>query len=179
MAKSNKARKTMQIVILAAVLIVGGYAIGTSLFTERGSGLIKPGDEPPVFSLANLDGGVTSLSDYAGKPIVINFWGTFCEPCVKEMPEFERQYEKWQDKGLTILAINLSEDSLTVNNFVNRFELTYPILRDVARKTERKYALRQYPTTFFVKADGTLMEAVVGGMTEVDIDKRIERLLQM
>ncbi|MDQ6418274.1 redoxin domain-containing protein [Paenibacillus sp. LHD-117] len=179
MATSNKSRKAMQIMILIAVLVVGGYAIGTTLFAERGSGIIKPGDEPPAFTLANLEGGVTSLSDYAGKPIVINFWGTFCEPCVKEMPEFERQYVKWQEKGLTILAINLSEDTLTVNNFVKRFNLTYPILRDEARKTERSYALRQYPTTFFVKADGTLMEAVVGGMTEEDIDKRIERLLQL
>lgn len=179
MAKDNKTRKTMQIVILIAVLIVGGYAIGSSLFDKRGGGFLKPGEEPPAFTLANLDGGITSLSDYEGKPIVINFWGTFCEPCVKEMPEFERQYEKWQDKGLTILAINLSEDTLTVNNFVKRFNLTYPILRDVGRKTERNYALRQYPTTFFVKPDGTLMEAVVGGMTEVDIDKRIERLLEL
>lgn len=179
MEKTNKARKTMQVIILAAVLIIGGYAIGSTLFTDRSTGLIKPGEEPPAFTLANVEGGVTSLSDFAGQPIVINFWGTFCPPCVKEMPEFERQYVKWQDKGLTILAINLSEDTLTVNNFVNRFELTYPILRDVARKTERDYALRQYPTTFFVKSDGTLMEAVVGGMTEEDIDKRIERLLQL
>jgi peroxiredoxin len=178
MAKAYKSRKLMQIVILAAVLILGGYAIGTTLFSERGSGFLKPGQEPPAFSLANMEGGITSLSDYAGKPVVINFWGTFCEPCVKEMPEFERQYEKWQDKDLTILAINLSEDTLTVNNFVNRFNLTYPILRDEARKVERNYALRQYPTTFFVKPDGTLMEAVVGGMTEEDIDKRIQRLLQ-
>ncbi|GBG12072.1 thiol-disulfide oxidoreductase [Paenibacillus sp. MY03] len=179
MAKTKKSRKMMQVVILAAVLIVGGYAIGTTLFAERGSGFLKPGERPPEFSLANMEGGVTSLSDYAGKPVVINFWGTFCEPCVKEMPEFERQYKKWQDKDLTILAINLSEDTLTVKNFLNRFNLSYPILRDEARKTERNFALRQYPTTFFVKADGTLMEAVVGGMTEEDIDKRIVRLLQL
>lgn len=64
------------------------------------------------------------------------------------MPEFERQFAKWQNDGLEILAINLSEDTLTVNNFVHQFELNYPILRDVDRKTEREYGLRSYPTTF-------------------------------
>lgn len=174
----GKSRKTVQIIILLAMFIIGGYAIGTSLFGEDRSGPLKAGSEPPAFTLANLDGGVTSLSDYEGQPVVINFWGTFCEPCVREMPEFERQYEKWKDQGLVILAINLSEDTLTVNNFVKRFELTYPILRDKNRQTERNYGLRQYPTTFFVKPDGTLMEIVVGGMLEKDINERVERLLE-
>lgn len=174
----GKSRKTVQIVILIAMFLIGGYAIGSALFREDKSGTLKVGNEPPAFTLADLEGGVKSLSDYKGKPIIINFWGTFCEPCVREMPEFQRQYEKWQDRDLVIIAINLSEDSLTVNNFVNRFKLTYPILRDQNRKTERSYGLRQYPTTFFVKPDGTLMEVFVGGMLEVDINERVERLLQ-
>ncbi|GKU79583.1 redoxin domain-containing protein [Paenibacillus sp. L3-i20] len=175
----GKSRKTVQIVILLAVLLLGGYAIGTTLFGKEESGPIKVGSKPPAFKLADMTGGVKGLDDYAGKPVIINFWGTFCEPCVREMPEFQRQYEKWEDRGLVILAINLSEDTLTVNNFLNRFDLTYPILRDVNRKTERSYSLRQYPTTFFVKPDGTLMEVVVGGMLEKDINERVERLLQL
>jgi peroxiredoxin len=175
----GKWRRTVQVAILLAVLVVGGYAIWSALFTGDKSGSLKTGSEPPPFTLADLDGGTVSLSNYKGKPVVINFWGSFCEPCVKEMPEFERQYVKWKDKDLVILAINLSEDTLTVNNFVKRFELTYPILRDVSRKTERSYGLRQYPTTFFVKPDGTLMEVVVGGMLEEDINERVERLLQL
>ncbi|WP_168119192.1 redoxin domain-containing protein [Paenibacillus sp. HB172176] len=175
----KKSRKALQVIILIAVLIIGGYAIGTSIFAKDGTGPLQPGDKPPSFLLSNLNGGETALSDYVGQPIVINFWGSFCEPCVKEMPEFEKQYEKWKDKGLVILAINLSEDTLTVKNFVNRFDLNYPILRDVNRRTERAYNLRSYPTTFFVKPNGELFEMVVGGMQEADIDERIERLLQL
>nr|WP_232242923.1 redoxin domain-containing protein [Paenibacillus sp. GSMTC-2017] len=162
-----------------AVFIIGGYAISTTLFGKDEKGLLKVGSKPPEFKLADTAGQVKGLSDYAGKPIVINFWGTFCEPCVREMPEFQRQYEKWTDRGLVILAINLSEDTLTVNNFVKQMDLTYPILRDVNRKVERSYGLRQYPTTFFVKPDGTLMEVVVGGMLEEDINERVERLLKL
>jgi len=175
----GKWRKKIQVVILLAVFVIGGYAIGTALFGEERTGQIKPGQQPPEFKLADLEGGVHQLSDYAGQPVIVNFWGTFCPPCVKEMPEFERQYEKWKDKGLVVLAINLSEDTLTVNNFVKQFDLSYPILRDVNRKTEKQYGLRSYPTTFFVKADGSLMEAKVGGMTEEEINERVERLLQL
>lgn len=174
----GKYRKPVQIVILLAVLIVGGYAIGTTLFAADESGILKAGSTPPDFTLVDLEGNTHQLSDYKGKPVVINFWGTFCPPCVKEMPEFERQFAKWKDEDLEILAINLSEDTLTVNNFVRRFELNYPILRDVGRKTERSYGLRSYPTTFFVKPDGTIMEIKVGGMTEQDIDDRVNQLLK-
>ncbi|MDQ0058234.1 redoxin domain-containing protein [Paenibacillus harenae] len=175
----GKSRKTVQIVILAAVLIIGGYAIGSTLFASDSGGALKAGSEPPPFTLADLNGGTKALSDYQGKAVVVNFWGTFCPPCVKEMPEFERQYAKWKDQGLVILAINLSEDTLTVNNFVRQFDLNYPILRDVNRKTERSYGLRSYPTTFFIGPDGKIMEITVGGMTEQEIDDRIERLLQL
>ncbi|MNG00341.1 Thiol-disulfide oxidoreductase ResA [compost metagenome] len=94
------------------------------------------------------------------------------------MPEFEQQYLKWKDKPFEILAVNLSEGNLTVNNFVKDFELTYPILRDANKVIERRYGLEQYPSTFFIKPDGTIMDIFVGGMTEQDIDDRIEKLLQ-
>lgn len=175
----GKSRKTVQIVILIAVLLIGGYAIGSTFFKADKEGPLKEGSLPPPFKLADLDGNLKSLSDYKGKAVVINFWGTFCPPCVKEMPEFELQYAKWKEQGLVILAINLSEDTLTVNNFVRRFDLHYPILRDVNRKVERSYGLKSYPTTFFIRPDGTIMEIKVGGMTEIEIDERIERLLQL
>ncbi|MGG4032556.1 redoxin domain-containing protein [Paenibacillus cisolokensis] len=173
----GKARRPVQIVILLGVLLLGGYAIGEALFASDDK-ILKAGERPPDFKLLDLNGEAKELQDFQkdGKALVINFWGTFCPPCVKEMPEFQRQYEKWKD-SLEIVAINLSEDDLTVRNFVSRFKLDFPVLRDSNRMVERRYGLRQYPTTFFVKPDGRIMEIFVGGMTEKDIDKRIERLL--
>ncbi len=174
----KKHRKTIQIVILLFVVVIGGYAIGTTFLEDRNKVPVKVGAPPPDFTLSDLNGDPKSLADYKGKALVINFWGTFCEPCVTEMPEFQRQYEKWKDEGLVIVAINLSENTLTVNNFVKSMNLTYPILRDSGRKTERKFGVRQYPTTFFVKPDGNIMEIFPGGMTEDMIEQRVTRLLQ-
>lgn len=169
-------RKTVQIIILIAVLAIGGFAVGLTF--KEPNYYPEVGGEPPEFELLDLEGNVHEPADYKGKPYIINFWGTFCPPCVKEMPEFQRQYEKWSDQGLAVLAINLSEDDLTVRNFLRKFELDYIILRDRNRVTERKFGLKAYPTTYFVKADGTIMEIYVGGMSESDINERVERLFQ-
>ena len=72
----------------------------------------------------------------------------------------------------------MGEDNLTVNNFIKQFDVSYSILHDENRKVERKYGLKSYPTTFFVKPDGTIMDIFVGPMTEKDIDERVTKLLQ-
>ncbi|RXZ76900.1 thiol-disulfide oxidoreductase [Paenibacillaceae bacterium] len=172
-------RKTIQIAILLGVLLIGGYAIGKTLFANDSS-VPKPGEQPPAFTLGDLNGNTHKLEDYVGRPLVINFWGTFCKPCVTEMPTFQKQYDSWKEKGLDIelLAINLSEPTLPIVNFVRKLELTYPIVRDVGRKTERAFGIRSYPTTIFVKPDGKIMEIFIGPMSEEQIEQRVEQLLQ-
>ncbi|WP_214629649.1 redoxin domain-containing protein [Paenibacillus agaridevorans] len=171
----GRSRRLIQLIILGAILIIGGIAIGQTFADDSGT-LPKVGKEPPYFELSDLNRNVYRQTDFTGQPYIINFWGTFCPPCVKEMPEFQRQYEKWGDKGLKIVAINLSEDDLTIRNFLRSFELEYNILKDINRTVERRFGVRAYPTTYFVKADGTIMEIVQGGMTEDQINRRVEKL---
>ncbi len=173
--KRKTSRRIIQYGILICVLIFGGIAIGQTFLSD--DEIPKIGGRPPEFSLQGSDGQVYRSNDYEGQALVINFWGTFCPPCVIEMPEFQRQYEKWESEKLEILAINLSEDKFTVNNFAKRFDLTFPLLLDQNRTIERRYKLKQYPTTFFVKPDGKIMDIFIGGMTEKQIDDRIRKLL--
>ncbi|MFC4302741.1 redoxin domain-containing protein [Cohnella boryungensis] len=170
-------RKPIQYFILAVVLLVGGYAIGNSLFTK--SVVLTKGDKPPSFRLADLDNRVHDMKDYEGKPLIVNFWGTFCPPCRDEMPALQKQYEKWKGEGLELIGINLSEDKLTVESFIRQIGVDFPILMDKDRKTEKKYGLKQYPTTFFITPGGKIQEVVIGGLlTEEEIDQRVNRLMQ-
>jgi len=170
-------RKPIQYVILAFVLLVGGYAIGNSLMTK--SVVLAKGDEPPGFRLADLQKQVHDMEDYKGKPLIINFWGTFCPPCRDEMPALQNQYEKWKDQGLELIGINLSEDKLTVESFIRQIGVDFPILLDNDKKTEKAYGLKQYPTTFFITPSGKIQEVVIGGLlTEEEIESRVERLIQ-
>lgn len=172
----GKYRKKVQVIVLFAVLIIGGYAIFQTFQQDR-STLIKVGHQAPDFRLANLDQQPVALDDLLGKPLIVNFWGTFCEPCIREMPSFQKSYEKWKDQGLEIVGINLSEDTLSVSNYVKSTGVTYTILRDVDRKTEKKYGLRSYPTTFFINSDGTIQSVVVGEMSELQMNDHIEQIM--
>lgn len=169
-------RKPIQYMILAVVLLVGGYAIGQSFLTPNKA--LKPGSEAPSFELLGLDGATHSLASYKGKPLVINFWGTFCPPCRNEMPAIQAQYDKWTDAGAQIIGINLSEDRVSVNSFLRSYGISFPVLLDKNKKTEKAYGLKEYPTTFFINADGVIEDIVIGGpMSEETIESRIARLL--
>jgi peroxiredoxin len=163
--------KWLQISILLAIVIVGGYTIADSLFADNDP-VPAVGDRAPGFSLKGLDGEVYRLSDFAGKPVVLNFWGTFCEPCVREMPLIQQHYEKYQDRGLVVLGVNLDEPEVTVRGFVKDYGLTFPILLDknVVRK---QYGVYYYPTTFFIDAEGRIVDKFVGEMKRQDLETRI------
>lgn len=166
----------MQYVILAVVLLIGGYAVGNSLFAA--SGVPGKGDTPPDFRLAGLDGNAHALKDYEGKPLIINFWGTFCPPCRDEMPALQQQYDKWKGQGLQLIGINLSEDRLTAESFVRSVGVDFPILLDRDKITQTKYGVRQYPTTFFITADGTIQDIVIGGpLSEQQIETHVQKLM--
>src|SRR5690606_23461937 len=116
---AGKYRKKVQVLVLLAALLRGGYAL-LQTFTSDYGGLVKAGEPMPEFRLANLQGDPVALEEYVGKPVVINFWGTFCEPCIREMPSFERQYQQWKEQGVEILGINLSEDTIAVSTYVKK-----------------------------------------------------------
>jgi peroxiredoxin len=169
-------RKTIQYIVLAFVLLIGGYAVGHTLFAS--TSVLKAGDKPPEFKLLDTAGNVHDSSEYRGKPLIINFWGTFCPPCRDEMPALQNVYDKWKDKGVQLVGINLSEDKLSVESFARQVEAKFPILLDRNRQTEKKFGLKQYPTTFFVRADGTIEDVLIGGpLTEEQIEGHIEKIM--
>lgn len=172
-------KRWVQITILIVMIAATVFTVGNQLFA--GSSVPKVGDKAPNFSLYDLDGELHELTDYLGKPVVINFWGSFCPPCVREMPLIQDKYEQYEETGLVILGINLDESIVTINNFTKGMNLTFPILLDknVVRK---QYGVYNYPTTLFIDADGVIRQKIEGEMTEGklpshDIDLAIRRLL--
>lgn len=161
--------------IFAVVILVGGWTLTNNLFLSDK----KPteGAVAPNFKLVGLDGSTKELSELKGKVVVVNFWGTFCEPCREEMPALERQHAKWSGKNVEILGLNLDEPRVAVENFVNQYKVTFPILLDKNEETRKRYGVSQYPTTFFIKPDGKVGVIRVGQMDEAFIDQTISSLL--
>lgn len=167
-------RKWMQIVILLIVAIVGGITIGSSLMD--GGKIPRAGDRAPNFVLEGLDGSKHQLSDYKGKVILINFWGSFCPPCVREMPAIQRQYEKNKDRNFVVLGVNLDESLITVRGFARQHQLEFPILLD-HNAVRQQYGVSLYPSSFFVNPDGRIEVMREGEMTEAFIEQTLSRML--
>ncbi|MBP1999504.1 peroxiredoxin [Paenibacillus shirakamiensis] len=169
-------RRPVQIVILFFIVILGGYAIGSAVLGSHD----KPevGDKPPSFALLGIDGSVHHLEDYEGKAMVINFWGTWCKPCVKEMPALQAQWEKWKDKGVVILGINAGEDQMTVQNFVDQRGVNFPIVLDSDSDAVRDFGISPLPTTFFVSAKGKITSIHTGELDLETLGNQIEQLVQ-
>ncbi|TBL79788.1 thiol-disulfide oxidoreductase ResA [Paenibacillus thalictri] len=160
----GKHKKWVQLVIFAAVLLIGGLTLAGNLFQDNK----KPvqGDKAPDFTLVGMDGKTHKLSDYKGKTVLLNFWGTFCPPCKDEMPAMQQQYEQSKREDIEFLAVNLAESPITVQNFVTQYKLSFPILLDDKEEIRKRYGVINYPTTFFIGPDGRIASVKVGQMTE-------------
>ena len=171
---------------MAAVLLVGLVLIWFGRVPPKSSvhtGVTvapRAGAVAPSFELTNLEGTPVSLEALRGRPVVINFWATWCLPCRSEMPALQRVWENYQDDGLVILAINLQESSEQVASFAQELNLSFPILLDHNGRLFQTYNVQLYPTTFFVAGNGIIQEVVYGGpMAETLIASQVSELLAL
>ena len=117
----------------------------------------------PRFSLRNLKGNLEGLDDHSGKVVVVNFWATWCVPCVKEMPSFENLYRRYRSQGLTLLAVSLDKgDSTKVQEFADKHKLSFPILLDTKGVAEKLYPSFSIPFTYVIDKQGRVVARVDG-----------------
>jgi thiol-disulfide isomerase/thioredoxin len=143
----------------------GAATSGTAkAFDEAGLRLLSSKVSPRDFSLSLLEGGKRSLSSYKGKVVFLNFWATWCGPCRVEMPSMEALYNKYNDKGLEILAVNSGEDQATVSSFLKNEGFSFPVLLDLDGRVGLNYGLQAIPTTFLIDRDGMIVLRLVGSI---------------
>lgn len=135
------------------------------------------GSEAPDFSLSDLSGQNVSLNDLKGKAVLINFWATWCYPCREEMDDLQAIYNKYKDKGVVILGVNVREGKGIVTEFANRFNITYPILLDEDGKVSDAYNVFGIPSTLFIDKDGIIRDTVMGQMDEEMIAEKVNKLI--
>lgn len=144
-----------------------------------GSGPI-PGAPAPDFALVQLGGGEARLSDYRGRPVLINFWASWCPPCRIEMPELVETYETHRSEGFVILGVNLTYlDNLpNVEAFVEEFSMTFPVLLDEqGLVAERLYRLRGLPMTVFVDRAGVIVRIQYGALSGSQLEDYMKEIL--
>lgn len=168
----KKNRFIMRSIILIILLSALGYTLYANFFVSKEK--VKVGSTAPDFVLLDLNGEEYQFSDYAGKGVFLNFWGTWCEPCKREMPYIERQYQHYKNLGVEVLAVNVGESNIAVENFAKEYGLTFPILLDKKLEVLNAYGVDPLPTTFLIDKNGNVVKIITGSMTERDIRDYME-----
>jgi peroxiredoxin len=138
------------------------------------------GRRAPDFSLQTLDGDILSLQEFAGQPVLINFWASWCIPCLTEMPLIEAAYTEYQPTGLVVLAVNdtRNDSPEEAEKFTTDLGLTFPILLDSGYKvTYPLYRVIQLPMSFFVDSEGIIQDILIGQMGEEQLRQGLEKIL--
>jgi peroxiredoxin len=123
------------------------------------------GDLAPDFELPDLDGQSVSHSGLRGKPVLINFWSTGCPPCHDEMPYLQEIYDEWSGTELCLLAINIGDSPAKVEEFMQGYSFTLPVLLDTEQGVALKYNIRYIPTTFLIDREGIIRATRVGAFS--------------
>jgi peroxiredoxin len=142
--------------------------------------VLTVGQKPPDFSLPDIDKKNTiSLSDFNDKVVLIRFWTVDCTACAKEMPELEEIYQNNQDKGMSILAINVRQPEDVVKKYMSNLPttITYPVLLDTYAKIYKKYGIVGVPTTIIVDRKGVIKEKILGEMDKNTLERLIVKML--
>ncbi|NGP43668.1 thiol-disulfide oxidoreductase ResA [Bacillaceae bacterium SIJ1] len=165
------ARKKKRLVLRSSILLVMLVAVGYTLYSgifDKPS-IVRAGQVAPNFSLETLDGGRIELEELRGKGVIINFWGTYCEPCEREMPALEAGYNMYKDQGVEVLAVNVAETKIIVKDFVDRMGTTFPILMDNRSEIMKLYGVGQLPSTFMIDPTGEIVQHKIGEMSAEEI----------
>jgi cytochrome c biogenesis protein CcmG/thiol:disulfide interchange protein DsbE len=144
------------------------------------TGVIDPvviGDQALDFTLPDVDGNEIALSSLTGKPVIINFWATWCPPCRLEMPELQEAFEAYQDQGLVVLVVNQQEQAEDVRAFFDEMGFTYTPLMDSKGEVGRAYGVVGLPSTFFVDRSGTISAVHRGIISREQIDSYLAEIL--
>ncbi len=167
--------------LMIIILILGLSWITATRATQPTGGSAeapRPGFVAPDFALPTLEGDSIQLSDLRGRPVVINFWATWCPPCKAEMPAIVREYERYKDQGLIVLAVNQAEGPEKIVPFREEYKMTFPILLDTHMKVSQLYEIRFLPTTFFIAPNGKITDMVTGGMNDAAVRVHFQRLMK-
>ncbi len=135
-------------------------------------------ESAPSFALQDLDGKTVSLSDFKGKVVVLDFWATWCPPCVKEIPHFIELHEQYKDKGFAMVGISLDREGVgVVKSFVQKYQVNYPILMTDGQVDKAYGGIPSIPTTFVIDSVGNIRQKYVGYNDKAVFEADIKKLL--
>jgi|SRR5581483_2174772 cytochrome c biogenesis protein CcmG/thiol:disulfide interchange protein DsbE len=184
---SSKRRWGPLIIFGAVALIVMALLVVLAIAVrERGAGPLASGTAPD-FTLTTFEGQTYKLSELRGRPVVVNFWASWCIPCRDEAPGLQRAWETYKERGVLILGVDYVDTDVDAKKFIAEFQQTYPNGPDLGTKISQAYKISGVPETYFIGKDGKLLPGIddngrvkgnwIGPLPEDVLNARIEEML--
>jgi len=169
--------------VVGVLAIIGllAYGVGSAAPDTGIDAALASGERvvAPAISLPPLAGGEeVSLDDYRGEVVVLNYWASWCEPCRAESPLLERFHERIEDRGGTVLGVDVNDVTSDAQAFIREFDLTYPMLRDADGETQTRFGVAAYPETIVLDRQGRIAALRRGPVDETFLRTKVLPLLE-
>ncbi len=160
--------------VLLVFLVFSSVVLACSLFTGGGS-YIQLDQPAPDFTLHTIGGRAVQLSQFRGTPVLINFWATWCQPCIQEMPLIQARFET-HFPNLAVLAIEEGSPLTDIRTVGHEMKTSFLILQGTDQVLNL-YRVRAFPTTYFIDAEGVIRSQHVGGLSAHQLDLELAKIL--
>jgi thiol-disulfide isomerase/thioredoxin len=159
-----------------AIALPANIAGDSRLVEASGRGTLSTGEFAPDFVFSTIDGS-TKLSDLRGKVVIVNFWATWCGPCKQEMPDLQAIADSYGD-SVKVVGVNKLELADVIAPYAEQLDVTFTLVANPSGDISERYGVRNLPTTFFIRPDGTIGEWKLGALTHQQIVDVIEQIKQ-
>jgi len=150
---------------MTAKFTLVGFVLFFVLFFTRPQGQFRAiglGEQVPSFTLRKDDGQVASLNDFRGQILVLNFWASWCGPCIDELPSLKAFAARYADKGVVVVGVSLDEDPDAYKEFLTKFQINFLNMRNPSRSVSDLYGTFKLPETYIISRDGHLLNKIIG-----------------
>jgi len=172
-------RLPLRHLVVAAVLPLVLLALLAAGLLLRGTGASPTaiGGLAPAFSLTDLDGNPIHLADLRGRPVIVNFWASWCMPCVEEFPLLREAAERHEADGLVVVGIVYRDRSEAAREFMARNRGTWAAAMDPDERVAEAYGILGPPETFFIGRDGKIVARQLGQFTAASLDEKVAAIM--
>lgn len=172
---SNRATERFLFALIVLSTLILSYGIYDAVRDKT----VNVGDRAPRFQVATTSGATIGSGSFGGELLLVNFWATWCPPCVQEMPSLERFHQTYGKRGVVVLGVNVDRSEQTYRQFMQRSGITFPNTFDPTADIGARFGTYKYPETYLINREGRVLEKFVGpeAWTSPEVVARIERHL--